>query len=402
MATKRRLLWIGDAGVNTGFARCTHEILKALTHAFDIHVLALGFDGDVPAPLPWPTYRANAAGDGIGIGRVAELLGKIGPAAVVVQNDPWNIPHYLKRTGNVSAIGIIAVDGLNCRGTLMNGLQHAIFWTKFGEEQARLGGYSGSSSVVPLGVDTDTYFPMLQESVRDRMNLPAILKTRGLPPDTFVVGVVGRNQQRKRLDLTLEYFAEWVRSFGVADAALWIQQAPTGEQAYDLEQLGRYYRISDRLIMPAPVRDQQGVNDETMARIYNVFDCMVTTTQGEGWGLPQMEGMACGIPQVVPTWAALAEWAADAALQVPCTTTAATPQGVNVIGGIADRNLFCSQLDSLYRQPDLRSSYREKGLALVAQREYRWSAIGQATLAAIEQALYAQPVVGQQRQEATA
>lgn len=387
METKRRLLWIGDAGVNTGFSRCTHEILKEIAPKFDVHVLALGFDGD-DHELPLRLYRASAGGDALGVGRVADLVNKLGPAVVVVQNDPWNFPLYLQRAGNSVVVGIVAVDGKNCRGTDMNGLSSAIFWTKFGEEQARLGGYSGQSTVVPLGVDMNIYHQ--QQNVRERMNLPAILTSRGLPLDTFIVGVVGRNHQRKRLDLTLEYFAEWVHAYEVRDAALWIQQAPTGERAYDLKQLGRYYKISERLLTPEPLRDQQGAPESVMARVYNVFDAMMTTTQGEGWGLPQMEGMACGVPQIVPDWSGLGEWA-TAALRVPCTSTAATPQ-VNVIGGIADKRLFCAALDSLYRNKELRAQKSDEGLHLIQQPQFRWPSIGQATLAAIEQTIFAQPL----------
>lgn len=398
MVTKRRLLWIGDAGVNTGFARCTHEMLKEVSTKFDIHVLALGFDGDTPHGLPWPLYRATAGGDGLGLGRVADLVSKLGPTVVVVQNDPWNIPFYLQRVGNAPVVGIIAVDGKNCQGSKLNGLASTVFWTRFGEEQARLGGYTGGSAVVPLGVDTEVYRPLDHAAVRDRMNLPAILASRGLPPDTFIVGSVGRNQQRKRLDLTLEYFAEWVHAYAVSDAALWIQQAPTGERAYDIEQLGKYYRISERLITPAPKADQQGLPDEVMARVYSVFDAMMSTTQGEGWGLPQMEGMACGVPQLVPQWSALAEWA-TAAVQIQCTSTAVTPQGPNVIGGIADRREYCAAIDRLYRSADLRAQRADAGLRLVRQPQYRWPAIGQAMLAAIEAAIFTQPEVNEQQEQ---
>lgn len=392
MTTKRRLLWIGDAGVSTGFARCTHEILPAVREHFDVHVLALGYDGDPhPAQGQFPIYRAASGGDGLGIARTAELIAKIGPAVCVIQNDPWNFPHYLARTGTTPVVGIVAVDGKNCRGTQLNGLQHAIFWTRFGEEQARLGGYSGESTVVPLGVDLAIYRPLDKAAVREKMNMPNILKQRGLPEDTFIVGVVGRNQQRKRLDLTLEYFSHWINEFDVPDAALWIQQAPTGERAYDLEQLARYYKIIDRMILTATSKDQQGVPEEVLVRVYNVFDAMVTTTQGEGWGLPQMEGMACGIPQVVPRWAALEEWA-TAAARVACSTTAATPAGVNVIGGIADRADFCAALDRIYRSKELRSKMTAEGLGLVRRQEYRWPEIGTATSDAIRRALNSTPV----------
>jgi D-inositol-3-phosphate glycosyltransferase len=393
MTTKRRLLWIGDAGVSTGFARCTHEIVNSVREHFDVHILALGYDGD-PHPLQgqFPLYRASSASDGIGVGRTAELIGKLGPAIVVIQNDPWNIPHYLQRTGTAPVVGIIAVDGKNCRGSLLNGLQHAIFWTQFGETQARLGGYSGASTVIPLGVDLAIYRPLDKAAVRETMNMPTILKQRGLPEDTFIVGVVGRNQQRKRLDLTLEYFAHWINEYSVPDAALWIQQAPTGDRAYDLEQLGKYHRIIDRLILTAVAKDQQGVPEEVLVRVYNVFDAMISTTQGEGWGLPQMEGMACGVPQVVPKWAALEEWATAASL-VRCSSTAATPAGINVLGGIPDRDEFCAALDRIYRSKKLRAEMAADGVELVNRREYRWDSIGAATTDAIRRTLHETPVV---------
>jgi hypothetical protein len=34
-------------------------------------------------------------------------------------------------------VGAIAVDGKNCRGADLNGLDHVIFWTKFAEDEAR-------------------------------------------------------------------------------------------------------------------------------------------------------------------------------------------------------------------------------------------------------------------------
>jgi len=403
MTTKRRLLWIGDAGVSTGFARCTHEILKVVREHFDVHVLALGYDGDPhPVQNQFPIYRCSG-GDGIGIARTDELIGKIGPAVCVIQNDPWNFPYYLQRTGTTPVVGIVAIDGKNCRGSLLNGLQHAIFWTKFGEEQARLGGYSGESTVVPLGVDLNIYRPLDKAAIREKMSMPKVLGQRGLPEDTFIVGVVGRNQHRKRLDLTLEYFAEWIHEYDVADAALWIQQAPTGERAFDLEQLAKYYRITDRLIVTAVTKDQQGVPEELLARIYNVFDVMMTTTQGEGWGLPQMEGMACGVPQVVPQWSALGEWA-TAAEQVPCYSHAATPStghsfAPNVIGGIADRREFCAALDRVYRSKERRSHMIDAGFKLCDKREHRWSSIGVATADAIRRTVLGHPVV-QKQQEA--
>lgn len=403
MEPKRRLLFIGDAAVNTGFSKSAHAYLEALAHDYDITVLALGYVGDAHEAQrqPWRLYSAGAGGDGLGLNRVKDMLDRCKPHVVVVQNDPWNFPHYLARIGNAApVVGIVAVDGLNCAGTKMNagrspdgrqwpGLQGAIFWTKFGEAQARAGGYTGHSDVVQLGVDTETFQPRDREKLRADWALDKVLAQNDLPPDTFIVGYVGRNQHRKRLDLLLEYFAEWVRSYERKDVALWIQRAPTGEQAFDLEQLAKYHGIDKHLLLPGVATDNSGLSEQLLANVYGVFDIMATTTQGEGWGLPQMEGMACGIPQVVPSWSALAEWAADAAVQVPCSSHAATPFGPNTIGGIADQRLFCAALDRLYSSEELRAQKRDAGMRLVNRPEYRWQRVGEDMATAIGRALAA-------------
>ena len=386
--TKRRLLWIGDACVSSGFARSTHKIVDVLRHTFDVAVLGMNYFGD-PHPYPYPIYPCLPAGQ-MGVNRVKELIQKLGPSIVVVQQDPWNIQAYLQRVGNVPTVGIIAVDGKHCQGTELNGLATAIFWTAFGRDQARLGGYTGSSTVIPLGVDLEIYHPLDRSMIRERMNLLEVLTDRGLPTDTFIVGTVAKNQPRKRLDLTLQYFSQWVHTKHIADAGLWLHVAPTQEASYDLEKLGRYYGIADRIFVPE-IHPTQGITEVSLARIYAVFDAYLTTTVGEGMDLPVMEAMACGVPCILPDWSALGEWAREAAWMVPCTTTAVAP-GINTVGGIMDAQGAVEALDMLYRRPDVREKFAVKGMQLTAEPAYRWDGIGAQVTEVIEQVLYANPV----------
>lgn len=41
-----------------------------------------------------------------------------------------------------------------------------------------------------------------------------------------------------------------------------------------------------------------------VAQIYRSADCFVLTTRGEGWGMPIMEAMACGLPVIATYWSA--------------------------------------------------------------------------------------------------
>jgi D-inositol-3-phosphate glycosyltransferase len=382
----RNLLWIGDACVSTGFARATHYTLDVLKNSWNVSVLGINYDGD-PHSYPYPVYPARGrGGDLFGLSRVPEMIQKTRPDVIVVQNDPWNVPHYLKVTGNVPVVGAIAVDGKNCAGRGLNGLKLAIFWTKFAEDEAKLGGYSGPSAVVPLGVDLDIYKPMPRHEAR---------RALGMPPQfdkAFIFGNVNRNQPRKRLDLCVSYFAEWIKTRGIDDAYLFFHTAPTGEQGYDVSQLAHYYGIARHLILAEP-EIGHGDTEARLCETYNCFDAMITTTQGEGFGLPTFEGMACGIPQIVPDWAGLGELCEDAAIKVPCTEIACTPNKINVIGGIADRQGMIEAMDALYScsHGQLWARCRDRGIALVHQDRYRWPNIGRAFAEALDKALV--PVV---------
>jgi len=380
----RRLLWIGDAACQSGFARNTHALVEALKPGWDVSVLGINYLGD-PHRYPYDIYPAFSGGDPFGIARLPYVLKVVNPDVVVIQNDPWNFPVYLKtiqkHAPTVPIAGVVAVDGLNCKGEALNGLALAAFWTQFGLDEARRGGFTGTAAVVPLGVDLDVYKPMDRLEARRALKFPEALK------EAFIIGNVNRNQQRKRLDLSIEYFAEWVRSKQVTNAYLFLHVAPTGDQnGYDCQQLARYYGVEERLILRVPpVR--VGPSDHVVAQSYAAFDVQMTTTQGEGWGLTTMEGMACGIPQIVPDWSALGEWTDDAAVKVPCLTTAVTPDTINVVGGIADKAIYVKALDRLYRSQWARRELAARGQRLVAQPQFRWAACGLRFADALEQAL---------------
>jgi len=365
----RKLLWIGDAVVSSGFARATHKILETVRKTWDVAVLGINYPGD-PHPYPYPIYPAAASGgDAFGIRRTAEIASHWKPELVVVQNDPWNIPAYLKRLGDVPTVGFVAVDGKNCQGLGLNGLAHGLFWTEFARKEAHAGGYTGTSAVVPLGVDLTIY------KVQDRAEMRQLLFGDRLPKDAYIVGNVNRNQPRKRLDLLLAYFAEWVKGHAIDNAYLMLHVAPTGDVGFNIEQLARYYGIPNRVILVEP-EVGYGISEEALARMYAAFDVMATTTQGEGWGLPTMEGMACGIPQIVPKWSALGEWTEGAAAQVPCTSTIATHGNINTIGGVADRDRFIETLQTLYQDSEVRLKLGREGVARVQQARFRWENIG--------------------------
>jgi glycosyltransferase involved in cell wall biosynthesis len=366
---------------------------------WDVTVLGINYRGD-PHEYPYPIFAAGAGGDGFGIGRTVWMCDHVLPTAIAIQQDPWNFPAYLNllqtipEYKDVPVVGFVAVDGLNCRGMDLEGLRLAVFWTQFGKEQAVLGGYTGPSAVVPLGVDLSVYTPGNQQEARREMGFPEKMA------NAFVVGNVNRNQPRKRLDLTIRYFAEFWKSMDrPANVFLYLHVAPTGDNGYNVKQLCQYYGILSQLVLMEPSA-WYGESEERMVQTYRTFDLQVTTTQGEGDGLTTKEGMACGIPQIVPEWAALGEWAKGYAVTVPCTSTAATIGRANAIGGIPDEAIFVQRLRNLYGNRAMRIAVAEKCLECVAQPQYRWEAVGRGFADALDAELVPRQISLLQEQEA--
>jgi glycosyltransferase involved in cell wall biosynthesis len=50
-------------------------------------------------------------------------------------------------------------------------------------------------------------------------------------------------------------------------------------------------------------------NYRDMGRLYRSADCLVNPTRGEGWNLPLLESMACGVPGITTNWSAHTEFA---------------------------------------------------------------------------------------------
>lgn len=373
---KKKLLWVGDGGCGTGFARITHNVLDRLPQ-YDRNVLALNYYGD-PHEYDYKLYPASSAKhrDYFGLDRLPEVMQKVEPDLVVVQNDPWNFEAYFdileKMESKVPVVIAAAVDGKNMMDApKLNKAAHGIFWTQFGLDEAIEGGFTQPGSVIPLGVDLKMFYPMQQRDAR--LN---ILPGLGLDK-AFIVGNVNRNQPRKRFDLTVKYFAEWVKEYKIDNAFLFLHVASTGDKSVEVYQLMQYYGFrgkNKRLILSAP-EQVHGVSNDELRSIYNCFDVQVNTGT-EGWGLTNMEGMACGIPQIVNSWAALAEWPEGNVTAVPTSgTQIGPPYSTNVISGVPDEELFVNALQSHYEDAGIRRSLGAAGEKHVRSSKFNWDTI---------------------------
>lgn len=353
----------------------------------------MNYFGD-PHPYPYKIYPCRQpldhGYDAFGVGRAPHMIQRLEPDVVVFLNDPWNIKGYMdeieKRCDFTSIprpkfVAWLAVDGENHKGKDLNTLDAVAVWTQFASNQLTSGGCTLNPYIIPLGVDLDVFSPRNREESRARVMPPSEDRD-----SLYVVGVVGRNQPRKRLDLTLEYFAAWVAYSGRKNARLYLHVGPTGDVGFDLESLIRYNKLQGKVIICRPSIGE-GAPPDLMPYVYSAFDAYLCTSQGEGWGLPALEAMACGVPCVLPDFAAFGPdgWVGEAAYRAsaPQRVTTAPIDGLQyTVGALPSKEHVVTGLEKIAVSPPYSEHLRLNGI-LKAQK-LQWKFTGEKMVRMLE------------------
>ena len=159
--------------------------------------------------------------------------------------------------------------------------------------------------VIPHGCNTSEFYPLSDEE-----KLKAKLELLGDAgnAETYLFGSVNRNSARKDLGTLILGFATFKHSDN-PNAVLYLHcnpLDPSGLNIYRLcERVG--LRIGIDVIVPKDYSENKGVDNAQLNRIFNAFDCFITTTTAEGWGLTVTEAMATKTLVICPKHTSLTE-----------------------------------------------------------------------------------------------
>lgn len=198
-----------------------------------------------------------------------------------------------------------------------------------------------------LGVDHDRF--RAQPSESDASRVASILGS-----DAPYVLYLGAGDPRKDLDTLVTAFA---KSKTKQEAQLVIAGPVGNQRVRSLNALARSYGLEDR------VRLLGYVPEDAVPALYRRARINAFVSQYEGFGLPVVEGFACGTPTITSSRSSLEEVAGDAALIVPCGDPGALQEAV----------------DRLFFDESIRSTLRERGLA--RSREFTWESYARRTVA---------------------
>ena len=158
--------------------------------------------------------------------------------------------------------------------------------------------------VVPEGVDPDVYKPM------DVIGgiIPAQV-------GTFDFLHVGQWQPRKSTEEIVRSFLRSFQAKQYKDVRLYLSADTLfpSDNFKSTEERLVHYGLNDPRIIPVHYEER-----EKYIRRLQAAHCFVSCSRSEGWGLPIIEAMACGIPTIVADWSGSTEYAGGA-IHVPFT-----------------------------------------------------------------------------------
>jgi len=264
-----KILWIGDALINSGFSVVTHNILSHFSNP-ELYVYGIGYDGLLPNSYHYHIIPANQYGDIYGFSGLSRILNYINPDVTVVFNDLHISSQYINKLSSHSTrkVMILPINFFPIDNTILHNVipNTNIILTYTNYAKSKVLEISPTSVVETIyhGVDTSVYKP-----------IPNAKSTAGLS-NVFVVGNVNSNTYRKRPDLFLQAFAKFAHN---KDDVKCLLHTSSGAD-YDIPKLAKRYNIQNKAILSTAV-----VPPDKLCMYYNLMDVICSTSMGEGFGL---------------------------------------------------------------------------------------------------------------------
>lgn len=313
-----KLLWVSNAPWQpSGYGSQTRQVVPRIAAA-GIDIECMANDGS-RGNRDWNGILVRGSGsDRYSRDIVREAVERSGADAVVFLYDAWVFTERMQDPfeGLPNVSGWVPVDHyptpMALYGWLGSG-HRAIAMSRFGEmclNDTAKGFVADGRKAFPV-----QYAPHAVDAIyepRDRRFRQEI----GVPDDAYLVGIVAANNGSAVYDR--KGYSDMAHALGVfmeqhPDAYVYVHTIKGTPDGINLELLFAFKGVPAERVRWADqyAMKMQEVSDEDMAGIYSSFDVLLMTSRGEGFGVPALESLACGVPAIVSNWTAQPEILGD-------------------------------------------------------------------------------------------
>ena len=334
------LFWGDTPDCATGFGTVSRNILRrlALTGRYLIDVIGINDRGGYKDPYKHP-YRIYPAKIGIDVGLGADFHGRPRLLSSILGKDPdikppWDIvfvlndPFILEESVQVFNEGTMTVikkaqeafksspkvpiefnfkticywpvdsairgNWLEKAITLSD---YPVAYTKYCKEEIEKADMALTTptkvgertKTIYHGFNPEDFHPI---SDKEKSEFREKFFDGRVKKDTFLISVVARNQMRKDLSRTLAVFSDFLKRRPDSFLYLNCQDKDAWGSLQEFARNFRNLKYGENWVTPAQFSANSGFKIDTLNRIYNISDCILSTSLGEGFGLYNFEGFA--------------------------------------------------------------------------------------------------------------
>lgn len=200
---------------------------------------------------------------------------------------------------------------------------------------------------------------------RDSSVMESVRARIGIPRGPYVLSL-STLEPRKNIPQTIRSFAKLVEEESIDDLSLVL----VGTKGWDFEpifsEISSNRKIRERIIVTGYV------DDEYLAPLYSGAMMFVYPSLYEGFGLPPLEAMQCGVPVITSNTSSLPEVVGDAGIMVQ-------PR---------DGDALCQAMLKIYRSAELRQKMSTDSLERAAK--FSWKKCADLTIDAYKASLTAE------------
>lgn len=353
---KTKILWVGEASyLNSGYANYSREILTRLHNSGKFEVAELAGYGKMTDPrvksVPWKFYANQPEDDEpqeirnfykskvsheFGEWRFDKTLLDFRPKVVASIRDPWmdsfiqnsHLRRYYSAIMMPTADSVyLQPDWLNTYSKIDGILTYTEWSKKLLDEES--GGKINTLGAAPYGIDYDAFSPP--------ENKAAHKERFGISGDSIIFGTVMRNQKRKLFPDLIQAFANAIDKMPESVAKrcyLYLHTSYPDKQCWDIPRLIIEAGIGTKTLVSyickvckrshsAIFQDARarcphcnntacilpnvgfGHTEQQLVDVYRLFDLYIQYSISEGFGCPQIEAAACGVPLATVDFSAM-------------------------------------------------------------------------------------------------
>lgn len=412
---KKRILLVNESSLlSTGYANYGRELLSALSKNPDYEVAELacfcdGSDSRIKG-LPWRYFPAtprvrtpefnNDPTAKWGRWVFDDVCLEFKPNFVCDVRDWWNFEWQSRSPARkYFDWGVLApVDSIPQKEEWLSTFSSAdaVFtYTDWGTKvlQDSLGDSLKSYGAAPHCI-SKSFYPRDKAKLREAW---------GIPNNVFIVGTVMRNMVRKLYPDLIEAFADFlstapkeiasktylyihscypdvgwklpklIKQYGVASRTYFTYKCTSCKRAYSSfyhgSKINCKFCNAHSAILPGW---NDGVEEEQLGEVFNLFDCYVQYSVCEGFGIPMLEAAASGIPVFAVDYSAMSEVVRNVGGYPIAVQRMSFDAGTESRRALPDNKDFITKITSFLSKSSTikhNISYKTQELA---RKNYRW------------------------------